>query len=488
MNLMNWGVLQGATTEILAGGTPNLIKKAAKFAKVIFRERIQICDTTADNVEFAAAIAVVVATGLPGEVFVHAGTYNFAAKVTIPTGVCLRFEQGATIKPSADVDLLEFESQAGCAGTIILETSEYGGYSKAACTILGESDADIRERNWFKIGRIIVNMASDEGTGVKLFPAASKGVGHADIELYVWGGAIGLHLLTGGNGAWINENVIRGVINYSQTLIYYEDDVGYSDAVITNNKVYVDLEANVTTDYGIRCSGTVAGNYWRGCFMDCAAITTYIMDLDDGSSGSACNVWEFDACDLFIPANYAKLRLGSYFRDTFIDYEHQIIYGSQKHISKHPLYNQFNDGVTTYDYNDSGIREGTLGETVIVGEGVYYKSDGKWWLAKADVAATSGMDVGICAKAGDANDHTIVVTEGYVRDTTWNWGTIGGSIYISAATAGALTETAPTGTSGFVVREVGRVMDADSIHVHVLVYTEVDATGKVVKINGITIA
>ena len=427
-----------------------------------------VCDDTADDVQFNALIDAI-AGGIDATLVISPGAY-FGDEIVVHTGVNIHAEVGATITPEAtDKDIIEFESGSGCTGELRLLPKDKNSYTATACTITGTTNSTIRERNWHKIGRITIDADSDQGTCLKLQPGAENaGLGHVDVDFACWGGAIGLHLLTTHDGSWINENVIRGLVNYSQTLIYFEDDVGLSDAVITNNKLYVDLEGNNTTDYGIRCSGTVHGNYWKGCLMDCGDITTYILDLDDGSHGTGRNVWEFDATDLFIPAHYAKLRLGPYFVDTFIDTEWQIIYGSQKHISKHPLYNIFNDGVTVYDYNDSGIREGTLGETVIVGEGVYYKSDSKWWLAKADAVGTSAMDVGICVKAGGANDHTIVVTEGYVRDTTWNWGTIGGPIYISAATAGALTETAPVGTPGFVVREIGRVMDADSIHVHIL--------------------
>jgi len=105
----------------------------------------------------------------------------------------------------------------------------------------------------------------------------------------------------------------------------------------------------------------------------------------------------------------------------------------------------------------SGITEaGTLGETVAYGECVYFKtSDSKWYLAKADAAATSTGKIAICLVGGAANASTRVLLFGKIRaDAKFPTFTIGTAVFISAATGGQLVSTAPSG-SGNEIRIVG---------------------------------
>lgn len=89
----------------------------------------------------------------------------------------------------------------------------------------------------------------------------------------------------------------------------------------------------------------------------------------------------------------------------------------------------------------------TYGEDAVFGDALYLKSDGKWWKAKADAAATMPC----MALAGEDVDESeeasgIVLLPGsnqFIRDDTWDWAP-GGLIYVSAATAGALTQTLPS--------------------------------------------
>jgi hypothetical protein len=56
-----------------------------------------------------------------------------------------------------------------------------------------------------------------------------------------------------------------------------------------------------------------------------------------------------------------------------------------------------------------------------------------------------------------------MMLRGYVYNSAWNWTTIGGEIYLSAAAVGGITQTQPTGT-GDIVRVVGYAINADLIY------------------------
>jgi hypothetical protein len=112
------------------------------------------------------------------------------------------------------------------------------------------------------------------------------------------------------------------------------------------------------------------------------------------------------------------------------------------------------------DVTATGLRESIIpGESVAFGNLLYLKSDGKFWKADADAAATMpGMRLALETKDADAACKVLVL--GRARDDSWNW-TVGGLIYAST-TAGALTQTAPSGT-GDQVQVVGIAYHADKI-------------------------
>jgi hypothetical protein len=99
------------------------------------------------------------------------------------------------------------------------------------------------------------------------------------------------------------------------------------------------------------------------------------------------------------------------------------------------------------------------GETVAQWDLVRVHSDGEWHLADADAAGEQEA-VAIAAAAGTDGNAMTVLTKGTVRNDAWNW-TIGGALYLSA-TAGGLTQTAPS-TATHVVQKVGRALTADII-------------------------
>ena len=113
---------------------------------------------------------------------------------------------------------------------------------------------------------------------------------------------------------------------------------------------------------------------------------------------------------------------------------------------------------------------GVLGETVAFGEAVYFKAaDSRWWKTNATVATTSGpVRAGFCCVAGNAAGATTIMFKGTIRaDSLFDTFTISAPVYLSAATAGKVVNTAPTGTADFVVRVMGHGIDGNSVNVNV---------------------
>jgi hypothetical protein len=113
---------------------------------------------------------------------------------------------------------------------------------------------------------------------------------------------------------------------------------------------------------------------------------------------------------------------------------------------------------------------GVLGETVAFGETVYFKAaDSRWWKTKADAAATSGpVRVGYCVAAGNAGDATTILFRGLIRaDALYDTLTASAPVFLSASTAGKISNTAPSGTTNYVVRIVGHAVDANTVHVNI---------------------
>lgn len=105
--------------------------------------------------------------------------------------------------------------------------------------------------------------------------------------------------------------------------------------------------------------------------------------------------------------------------------------------------------------NNRIVVAGVAGETLTIGQHVYYKtSDSRWWKTDADDATiTYGVQTGIAQGAGTAGNN---VTNGILLEgvDTNNTGTSGVTAYIGN-TAGALSETVGTNT-----RAVGKYLPA----------------------------
>ena len=115
------------------------------------------------------------------------------------------------------------------------------------------------------------------------------------------------------------------------------------------------------------------------------------------------------------------------------------------------------DALLSADEKWSGISEiGTMGYGATVGDLVYLAvADTKWELAKADVAATSKGKLGIVLETVSEDATCQVLLYGKMRSAAFPTLTVGAPVFISAATAGDMTMTAPTGTTNFVVRIIG---------------------------------
>jgi len=116
------------------------------------------------------------------------------------------------------------------------------------------------------------------------------------------------------------------------------------------------------------------------------------------------------------------------------------------------------DPVLSGDATYCGITEGgTAGATLAIGDICYLAvADTRWELAKADVAATSFGKLGMCVQTAAADGSaTTMLLYGKIRAATLPALTVGAPVFVSAATAGDVTVTAPTGTTNFVVRIIG---------------------------------
>lgn len=111
-------------------------------------------------------------------------------------------------------------------------------------------------------------------------------------------------------------------------------------------------------------------------------------------------------------------------------------------------------GMTTNSYN--------AGETIAQWDLLYMDSTGKWMIADASAVATSGGMLAMACEAGTTDTPLLVaLPTAFIRNDDWAW-TPGATLYADI-TAGAITETAPSGTDE-VIRVIGFAMSADMIH------------------------
>lgn len=176
------------------------------------------------------------------------------------------------------------------------------------------------------------------------------------------------------------------------------------------------------------------------------------------TNGSAANLTNFPTLNQDTTGSAAKVNGASVPASKTIvgtNSSSQLIDASTSVLSNNILLNgEPSDG--TY----SGFaRTGTAGEDLAAGAVVYLKSDGKYYNAKAD-SSTTMPAVGIAPAAISNTNTGTIVKWGYVGKSSWTW-TVGGALYVSAATAGLMTQTAPN-TTGQYVQIVGHASTAQT--------------------------
>jgi len=114
-------------------------------------------------------------------------------------------------------------------------------------------------------------------------------------------------------------------------------------------------------------------------------------------------------------------------------------------------------------YNAIMMIAGTAGTNLAFGEFVYFAvADSKWEKAKGDAEATIAPMTGIVVVAGNENAAITVMLIGSVRaDAAFPALTVGAPVFISAATAGAVTSTELT--TGQYQKAIGWAVDANTI-------------------------
>lgn len=103
----------------------------------------------------------------------------------------------------------------------------------------------------------------------------------------------------------------------------------------------------------------------------------------------------------------------------------------------------------------------TYGESLVPGDPIYIKSDGKVWKADANGSSTYPC-VGLAMETASSGSHIVLLTGIYRDDSLFAW-TVGGIVYLS--TGGALTQTQPSATDD-VIQIIGIATHADRMYVN----------------------
>jgi hypothetical protein len=108
----------------------------------------------------------------------------------------------------------------------------------------------------------------------------------------------------------------------------------------------------------------------------------------------------------------------------------------------------------------------TAGETLAAKSVAYLSSDGTWYKAKADVAATSGpVLLGIVPVTITIGNTGVILIEGTVEAT--GWGLVKGTLYfVSPTVSGGLAVKTDISTNGWQIRAVGNALSTTSLYFH----------------------
>lgn len=128
---------------------------------------------------------------------------------------------------------------------------------------------------------------------------------------------------------------------------------------------------------------------------------------------------------------------------------------------------QLNAGLTVNETYSGQTASITVGETVVFGQVLVKKSDGEYYKTDADAVTTMpGMVIALEGK--DDGEACIVLIQGWVVDTDWNW-TVGDGqnniLFVDDGTAGAVVQYAnKPADSGDQLQVIGHVETADCIY------------------------
>lgn len=116
----------------------------------------------------------------------------------------------------------------------------------------------------------------------------------------------------------------------------------------------------------------------------------------------------------------------------------------------------------------------TAAANLAFGDFCYMDSAGKMAKGDADAIASSGVFAMAAATISQDAAGVFALPGSFIRKDAWNWGTLGAYVYLDTATAGGLTQTAPTGTDD-AIQIVGVATHADRIYFNpqLLMYTHV---------------
>lgn len=211
-----WGIMT-ATAIVLPNESPTLVKVAARLAKVVFGNRIQICNGANDEVEIQAAIDALSARG--GKVILLEGIFYIYSSIEL-RGDLVIAGQGVkattlTLMANADCDIFAYTSGTATNFLVIEDMYLYGNGDNNAAgrgIYLNPNIVDV----W--ISRIFVNKTA--GHGIEIDNAWFAVITGVIVEY-----CLGDGLKLGGSSAKIvatkiGENVGYGIWGYlSYTLI-----------------------------------------------------------------------------------------------------------------------------------------------------------------------------------------------------------------------------------------------------------------------------
>jgi hypothetical protein len=184
-------------------------------------------------------------------------------------------------------------------------------------------------------------------------------------------------------------------------------------------------------------------------------------ELKFGEEGNVLSYYGFDLqiagsstlSTIFTVGGYQKVIIGN---------KNTTFYGPQSGVSNGVCYD---NGISTANVNGEIAYWG--GGSVTAGQLYYYNSSGNWVETDADAASTAINMLGIASATGTASSVGMLL-RGHARFTgNSNYTgltTVGAPLYVST-TAGAFSQTAPSGT-GDIVRIIGYVQStsADQIY------------------------